>query len=270
MSELILDLLEKSGLNWEVSMETLQASDGTSTSAYGIFKKRSRDFLGAVTQKYTPYQNWQLAEALAKASEQVGLQFSRGGELHGGKKVYLQAELPTTFVHHSNVKRYITALSSHDGTTSIGFGSSNTVVVCENTFFRAYRETHRVRHYSTAHGDVMRLASQLNDVIKQDDALIHTFRELSHVSLTDGMVSNLIKDIFGSDFKQSNPRSLDKFNEALEVEVSLAGDNAWGLFNAVTRYTNHLSTSRNKAEYLMTGTGFKLANKALKNIMSNI
>lgn len=270
MSEQILDLLEQTGLNWEVSMEALQATDGTPTSAYGIFKKRSRGYLGAVTQKYTPYQNWQLAEALVKASEQVGLQFSRGGELHGGRKVYLQAQLPTEFVGHSNVKRYITALSSHDGTTSIGFGSSNTVVVCENTFFRAYRESHRVRHYSTAHASVMNLAEKLSEVIEQDAALISTFRSLSHVSLTDGMVSNLIKDIFGSDFKQSNPRSLDKFNEALEVEVSLAGDNIWGLFNAVTRYTNHLSISRNKAEYLMTGTGFKLANQALNTIITNL
>jgi hypothetical protein len=45
--------------------------------------------------------------------------------------------LPAEIIGRSEVKRWLTCLNSHDGSTSVGFGSSNTVVVCQNTFFRA-------------------------------------------------------------------------------------------------------------------------------------
>lgn len=250
-------------LNWNVTKENLYAQDGTKLGVYGIFRDTDRAFLGAVKSRYVPYQNHQLMEAFNLAAEQVGVAFTKGGELLGGRKVYIQAELPERFIGHSGVKRLITAVNSHDGSSSIGFGSSNTVIVCQNTFFKALKDVHKVRHYSTAHEDVMRLAEELNEAILADETLMKRFQELSEVSLTDNMVDRLLKDLFG-DMKQEKPRSVVNFNEALEIELGLAGRNAWGLFNGVTRYTNHYAPGTD--DYIMAGSGYRMNNKALELI----
>lgn len=56
----------------------------------------------------------------------------------------------------------------------------------------------------------------------------------------------------------------------LVTEIKLEGKTLWGLFNAVTRYTNHESAPKEvvkKTEYLMTGTGYQLSNLAYNDIM---
>jgi len=63
------------------------------------------------------------------------------------------------------------------------------------------------------------------------------------------------------------------FANCIEKEISLEGDSIWALFNAATRYTNHVAAPKNaddKAEYLMTGGGYKFAGTAYDEIMAFI
>ena len=53
-----------------------------------------------------------------------------------------------------------------------------------------------------------------------------------------------------------------KFDKSVEIEFAKEGTNLWGLFNAVTRYTNHEMKSNyrhnDKLENVMIGAGSKL------------
>jgi len=188
MNEQIFELLEQTSLNWEVSKEQLFAGDGSPTSAFGVFKTKSRQHIGTVTDKYEIYQNWQMAEALILASQEVGVSFDGGGVLNGGKKVFLQASLPDAFIGQSGVKRNITALNSHDGSSSIGFGSTNTVIVCSNTFYKAFGDLAKFRHISSSAERVKSLANDLNAVIKADEEMILNFEKMAAKPLRDSMV----------------------------------------------------------------------------------
>lgn len=268
MNEKIFDLLEKTNLNWEVSKEPLFAFDGTPTSSYGVFKTTSRQHLGTIGERYEVYQNWQMAEALLLASNEVGVSFDRGGQLSNGKKVYLQAELPSAYIGRSDVRRYITALNSHDGSSSIGFGSSNVVVVCANTFHKAYGELNKFRHTSSAPERIKKMANDLNSVILQDEMLINNFKAMTEVNLTEDLIAKVIKKIFAVEANASQStigtqkkNKIEAFAGALQTEIALEGPTVWGLFNAVTRYTNHIAAPSNtKNEYLMTGAGYKMSN----------
>jgi phage/plasmid-like protein (TIGR03299 family) len=263
----IFDLLEQTSLNWEVSKEQLFASDGSPTTAFGVFKTKSRQHIGTVSEKYEIYQNWQMAEALVLASEEVGVTFDGGGMLNGGKKVFLQASLPEAYVGRSGVKRNITALNSHDGSSSIGFGSTNTVIVCQNSFYRAYGELTKFRHTSSSAERVKLLAKDLNLVIKEDEKMILNFEKMAAMPLQDSMVEGVIRKIFAveptmlsKDIATSKRKRIELFANSLETEVKLEGGTVWGLFNAVTRYTNHVAAPINKSEYLMSGAGYKMSN----------
>jgi hypothetical protein len=278
MSEKILDLLEKTNLNWEVSKEQLFAGDGSETNAFGVFKTTSRQHLGTVGDRYEVYQNWQMAEALLLASNDLGVTFDRGGQLSKGRKVYLQAELPSTYIGTSDVKRYITALNSHDGSSSIGFGSSNVVVICTNTFHKAHQNLNKFRHTSSAPERIKRLATDINSVILQDELLMNNFKLMADTPLRDETIEKVIKSIFDVDpmsktsgITQQKIIKLALFGQAFKIEMDTQGRSLWGMFNAVTRYTNHVAApSGSKEEYLMTGAGYKLSNMTYETLMSEL
>lgn len=280
-NERVFDLLEKTGLNWEVSKEPLISSiDGSTTEAYGTFKKTSRQFLGMVRDRYTVYQNYQLAESIITAADSLNINYSDGGEMKNGRRVFLQAELPDEFVGKSSIKRNLTALNSHDGSTSIAFGSSNTVVVCENTFFRAYRDLTKFRHSISAPEKVMSLAMDMNAALLADEQMMNNFKHMANIPLRDEMIEKVIRKIFNvsgntkqDEISTRKTNIIKSFADALDTEIKLEGKTVWGLFNAVTRYTNHIAapTSQSaKQDYLMIGTGYRLSNLTYEMLMQEI
>ena len=56
------------------------------------------------------------------------------------------------------------------------------------------------------------------------------------------------------------------FETALQKETTSKGGTLWGLFNAVTYYTNHMENSKDTNQHLMYGSGYKKNLKAFNII----
>ena len=277
IQEKTFNLLEATNLNWSVSKEELVSKDGKSTETFGIFRNDSNAWLGSVGNRYVPMQNWELAETIVGATEGIGLETTRGGELDGGKKVYLQAELPSMYIGKSSIMRWITALNSNDGSASIGFGSTSQVVVCKNTFHRAYKDLDKFRHTESAKSRIETAMADLRKALHLDEVLMGNFKKMADIGLKDEMVERVIRKLFTIDVttnkKDVSSRKLNQvtaFADALQTEINLEGKTIWGLFNAVTRYTNHVSAPKNendKLHYLVSGGGYKMNNLAFDEVM---
>lgn len=275
--EKTFDLLEKTGLNWSVKKEALQSADGKQTESFGMFRSDNSGWLGTVGNRYVPFQNSELAETIVAASESINIEVNRGGQLLKGKKVYLQAQLPDEHIGESGVKRLITALNSHDGSTSIAFGSSSTVVVCQNTFFRAYGEINKFRHTVTAKDRVNAAILDLRATLKLDEQLMTSFKRMADLPMKDEIVERVIRKMFDVDPSQKQSalstrknNQIASFADSLSKEIKLEGATVWGLFNAVTRYTNHVAApteADKKLDYLMDGGGYKLSNMVYSELL---
>lgn len=279
-----MQLLEKTGLNWEVRKEQFTHTSGMATPHYGIFRydngsETPTRCLGAVKDRYRTFQNYEMADTLITATESIGITTERGGELDGGRKVYLQAKLDDEFVGKSAIKRYITVLNSHDGSASIGFGSTNTVVVCENTFFHAYKDSEKFRHTASAKDRIETAVQQFRKTMDLDKNLFDNFKRMSELAPTDSIVQAVLNSMFKVDVSTASRtdvstrkvNQMQDFARAYDIERQLEGDTLWGLFNAVTRYTNHMASPSNaekKTEYLMTGSGYDINNASYDTIMS--
>jgi phage/plasmid-like protein (TIGR03299 family) len=276
--EQTFNLLEATGLNWSVNKLELFSAEGLQTESFGIFRNDNSQWLGTVGKKYVPMQNWELAETIIEATQGVGLTTNKGGMLKDGAKIYLQAALPDEFIGRSGVKRNITALNSHDGSTSIGFGSSSTVVVCENTFYRAYKGLDKFRHFSSASDNIKNAVADLRKALELDQSLMDNFKRMADMEMKDEIVERVITKLFAVDpsssQKDHSTRKVNQINAfagALNKEIQLEGKTIWGLFNGVTRYTNHIASpteKEKKNDYLMTGGGYKMSNVAYDTIMS--
>jgi phage/plasmid-like protein (TIGR03299 family) len=282
--EKTMNLLEKTGLNWEVRKEQFTHASGMPTPHYGIFRyEQGADVptscLGSVKDRYRTFQNFEMADTLITATESLGIETERGGELDGGRKVYIQAKLEDEYVGKSGIKRYITCLNSHDGSSSIAFGSTNTVVVCQNTFFHAYKDSEKFRHTASAKDRIENAIQQFRQTMDLDKQLFDNFKRMAEIPTNDNVVKAVLNSMFKVDVNKAGiddistrkNNQMHQFAQAYDIERQLEGDTLWGLFNAVTRYTNHMVSPREedkKTEYLMTGTGYDINNSSYDTIMS--
>ena len=274
----IFELLENTGLNWTVSKKELVSAEGLKTESFGIFRNDNNSWLGTVGVRYQEMQNHVLASTIISAGENIDINVQRGGLLQEGKKVFLQAQLPDEYIGNSGVKRYITALNSHNGSTSIAFGSSSTVVVCENTFFMAYGELSKIRHTATSHERIEVVMRDMRRTIEMDNKLMTNFKRMADLPLKDELVERVIRKMFTvspndkqDDISTRKLNQLKQFSASVEKEINLEGKTVWGLFNGVTRYVNHVSAPQTNADsklnYIMDGRGYDIATQSFDEIM---
>ena len=261
------DLLTDTKTNWGVTKKPLTCPDGYPTESFGIYRNDNNKWLGTVGKQYELMQNATLAENIIEASMDISEKF-RGGELYGGKKVYYQAQLQDAQIANDTIKRYVTGLNSHDGSSSIGFGFTNTVVVCQNTFYMAMKEVNRFRHSASAHQRVELAREEIRRTLKAENSLMDNYKRMADAKITTAVTKRVIADLFGfkeedfdketKDFSTKKINDISKFKEILDSELSSHGQTLWGLFNAVTWKTNHQDIKEGKGlENVMVGSGYR-------------
>jgi phage/plasmid-like protein (TIGR03299 family) len=279
LNEKTFDLLEATGLNWTVTKEQLSVNrpDGTKIEVptFGIMKGDKH--LGSVGNRYTPFQNYQLAETIISATDEMNIETNRGGSLCDFSKVYLQAQLTNEQIGNSGVKRWITATNSHDGSSSIGFGSTNQVIVCTNTFHTAYKELNKFRHTISAADRIKVAIEQIKQSLLLDEQLMTNFKRMADLTIKDEMIEKVVKLLFkkeaNEEQKDVSTRKINQINafaDSLSTSINEQGSTIWALFNAVTRYTNHVAAPKEenkKLSYIMDGGGYATNNLAFDEIM---
>ena len=261
------DLLEDTKTNWSVNKKPLTCADGFPTESFGIYRNDNNKWLGTVGKQYEVMQNANLAQNIIEASLDVSEKF-RGGELFGGKKVYYQAQLSDTQIANDTIKRYVTGLNSHDGSSSIGFGFTNQVVVCQNTFHIAMKDVSRFRHTASAKQRVEMARNEINRILHIESGLMDNYKRMADVKISTAVTKRVIADLFGfndedfdkntTDFSTKKINEISKFKEILDSELNSHGQTLWGLFNAVTWKTNHQDVKEGKGlENVMVGSGYK-------------
>ena len=116
---------------------------------------------------------------------------------------------------------------------------------------------------------------ELKNTIMEDINLMNTFKLMDSINVTDQAVHDLIKSCFGIDIdkehKTRTSNRLELINEAINIELDLEGKTMWGLFNGVTRYTNHYasknSPTKTKEDYIMNGLGYNININAYDTIL---
>lgn len=295
--EIIFEVLEATGLNYTVTTQPtfFQGEDMEMQKVPNSFTTVRRDTnkpMGVVTNRYTPFQNSQLVDAVLSAgyemfdehgvvkhpwnnAETLG-SFGNmaGGTLKGGRAVFVQLMLPTARIGKSDIKRFLTGANHHDGTKSVGFGTTNQVVCCANTFAIAYKELQKFRHSATVEERVEEAVRQFRKLADLEVRQMEIFDKASSMSFDNKHVREVMEAIFGKkkldgkDFTEGEEKKVLAIGVDIEKSIDEQGETLWALFNGVTRFTNHTTKRKNKDYSLMFGEDARINQKAYKLLES--
>lgn len=262
----IQDVLNQTNLNWTVREESLTTQSGIIIPKQkAIVRDDTNEVLSIHGEGYYPYQNHQLIELLDKVSQQSGLPIHRGGMFGNGEKVFIQLKSNDMKLGNDRIEGYITGINSFDGTTSLAFGPSNITISCQNTFFGAFRSMDtKVRHTKNMVMRVEDICRGLERVIDEESKMFEEIKMLSETRMTKQnedwvtrTLFNIMKDVDMNNEEQVSSvtrNKLTRFYVDLNGELKEKGDNMWGLFSGVTKYTTHSMNKGDNSENKMFGT----------------
>ena len=218
--EIIFEVLEATGLNWSVKKEKLTTESGIILpDAYASTRSDSKAYLGIVGGRYEILQNSELVSVAYDSGKELFSQelelkhpwnnsetlgsFGNmgGGSLKGGSRVYVQLELPELYIGKSGIRRYITLTNSHDGSMSLGFGTSNQVICCANTFAIANKEISKIRHTASMQQRVEEAVKSLRKVLQFEDKQMAIFEKASTRSFEKKHIVDIVNSVFGENIK---------------------------------------------------------------------
>lgn len=263
------EMLEQLGLNWTVSKEPIQTVSGIEIpEKIAIMRQDTEKILGIHGTGYDPYQNYELMELLHQISGQTGLAIHSGGSFKGGAKIWFQLKSDDLRLNDDIINGFMSGFNSFDGSSSLGLGNSTKTVSCENTWWAAYREVKtKLRHSNSMRPKIEEILANVDSVLQQEQELFREIVMLSETAMTQtqlDLVTTLLFNLDEEELHNEDELSTRKQNQLadfrtdLATEVRTKGDNLWGLFSGVTRYTTHSMKKTDNSEGKMFGqTGVK-------------
>lgn len=146
------EALKAAGLDWTVSKEKVWSLGKRIPNAWATTRSDNKEVLGIVSDKYQVCQNTEAFDFLdsligGQSVEQV--KYETAGSLFGGRKVYILARLPETFILGDNHIPYLCFSNSFDGKGSIRCSLTTVRVVCSNTLQWAIKNA--IRQWGITH-----------------------------------------------------------------------------------------------------------------------
>lgn len=265
MENRITELLNQTGLNWKVRTEGIQTESGIELPNIALVREDNNAVLGVHSNGYVPYQNDQLLELLDRVSNQTGLPIHKGGQFGDGAKVFIQLKSNNLTLGTDRVEGFVTGINSFDGSTSLGFGPSNITISCQNTFWGAYRSLNaKVRHTKNMVLKIDDICRDIEGVLQEEKVMFDNIVKLSETRFDDLIKDRVTKTLFNiprevnlldtDSVSTVTQNKLSRFYIDLNGELQEKGDNLWGLFSGITKYTTHSISKGDNTENKMFGT----------------
>jgi hypothetical protein len=273
------EVLQQTGLDWNVRIEKTFTESGIELDKIGLIREDTNDVLGVHSNGYTPYQNYQLVELLQRVSSLTGLEIHKGGEFGKGKKVYIQLKSNDLKLGNDKVEGFVTGINSFDGSTSLAFGNSNLTISCQNTFFSAYKNLEKVRHTKNMNHKIDTICRGIDTLVEEEKIMFNTIKKMSETTFDEKTKDRVIKSLFDinpeislvgyrdtDELSTNTKNKLSRMYIDMDGELKEKGDNLWGLFSGVTKYTTHSLSRFDNTENKMFGTYGKRERKIFNDL----
>jgi len=253
------------GLDWEVKQELVYyKTSWTQTEDIPNYKVNIRrdngKVLGIVSDRYSVLQNVDAFEFVDNLISEGVVTYETAGCLEGGKRIWLLARLPETYILDDQVDRYLCFSHGHDGRNPIKAYLTGIRVVCNNTLTMSM--AHAQRTWSSKH--VGNLADKLSDAkitLGLVDHYFHSLRNLAErtaqIPLSESRIELLTQNIFPMPDTATDRTKANVLNMREELlyrhrhapDLANFRNTGWGYISATTDYVTHSKPLRETARW---------------------
>jgi phage/plasmid-like protein (TIGR03299 family) len=245
------------------------------------YRKDTNMPLGVVGNRYNIVQNVDAFEFFDSIVGGKLAMFETAGVLGNGERIFVSAKMPEVIQIAGTddvTEVYVLLTSSHDGSGSIIAAVTPVRVVCQNTLNAALKNTVSrvaIRHTTSAQKKLADAHKLLGISHKYITEVNEMFNVLAKKTVTDAQVKKLVEELFKSE-KEDSTR-IKNIREAVMasyfegVGQSQIIGTAWGAYNGVTHYLDHVQTYRTgdvKFDSLMDGASAKVQNEAFAKLIA--
>ena len=284
------EAIQLAGLDFMVKLKPMKTTVNRKRiiipKAYATVRTDTSDILGVVGSRYQPIQNkdaFAFFDALIGKDEAI---YHTAGVLGKGEQIWILAKLPGYIRVGKNdpVEKYLLLVNSHDGTAVVRAKLTPIRVVCSNTLSIALQggeQEVRIKHTANAVHKLEqahKLLGLTNNLYTQLDTI---FNRMSQKKISEKQLIEYVKALVPSNPDAQYQTRNENIRDAI-LELHESGQGAessrgslWGVYNAVTEYSDHVQHSRDTNKQLRSiwfGGGerlklkaFALANRMLKN-----
>jgi phage/plasmid-like protein (TIGR03299 family) len=209
--------------------------------------------LGVVGKSYTPLQNKDAFRFFDPLVDRDEAMYHTAGVLNDGRKIWLLAKLPNSIILKGNdiIDQYCMLTNSHDGTSGVTVAMTNIAVVCNNTLQAALAGTkHKVsvRHTTNVIDNIETAHKILSLQNITSDALQQAYDILQNKKVNTEFIQGFLNALYPKKEENKTNTNGDRIREQLVEafetspghELISRKGTAFGLYNAVTYYTNHV------------------------------
>lgn len=251
----VQDMVKKARINWKVERSPLQLADGREVPGFFALERSDNGkVLDVVGSKYVVTQNVEGMEFFTEFVEAGDAKMETMGALREGRQVWGLANLNTSFKLKNNdeVKNYLLLVLPHEHGKSIIVKYTNVRVVCSNTMAMALRNAKgefRMGHRRVFDHDQIALAKTTLGIAREQasefEANAKALQKKTGISEVDALAfyNQLLK--IEDPVKVVEEVTLPRVKLLLDVNRRAPGaqpNNAWGLFNSITYYADHLAS----------------------------
>lgn len=252
---------------------------------YATLRTDTNDIFGVVGNRYQIVQNVEAFDFFDNIVGKGAAIFETAGALGVGEKIFVTAKMPNDLIRINGTddvtEVYVLLTSTHDGTGSIIAAITPIRVVCQNTLNAALKNTITkvyIRHTASAIEKLQDAERLLGITHKLTEDLNEVFNHLATKTVSDAKVKMLVEDLFkGSknDKGEFKTRIANIHNQVMDSYFSGAGQSkiigtAWGVYNGITHYLDHVKQYKDEAtmlESLAGGESFEIAQNALTKLI---
>lgn len=246
------EAMSLAGLDWEVAVGPLYGGPDRRhikkvPGRYATYRTDTGAVLGVVSARYQPGQNAEACSLLDPFAKDGTLEYVAGGELLGGRVVWLQAKLADTLEIAGDVyAQYILVTTRHDAIGKVRCLPIDERLACSNMLNWAIAAGGTagvaVAHDPQYERKMADAVGTLEETRQQNKLLAEYLTRAAHKKVTNATIRDLTLAMFGDvDEDEGGQRrnAIDKFDEMLHAECARSGGTAYALINAITGYADH-------------------------------
>lgn len=268
-------------------VKKVQASADPVESHRLVYREDDGKHLSVMGKDYTPVQIREAFGVLDQLVEDGEIILETVGSLAEGRKTFMAAKLTGAdleIVPGDIMERYLIVRDSYDGSTTLDFGASGTLIVCENTERMAFGEAKKRGQLSKqkhtkgimSEARIAQARKALGIANQSFEQYRELGQQLASIKMSDSEVEAFHTAlIFG---KKTPDADVAKWSGQQRRSVGELGfmyadgpgqdiegrkGTAWGALNSVTAWTNHMKrhkrgTDIDRTNYVLYGDGARL------------